>query len=125
MVTILRPLGALPIIGKIAISIVSWMVKSRLSAYQAAKQAAAEYEIFQTLTERQISELAFELGRKTEFPEWEWFTVLRWAQEFGLITPEPPIPAHEPDAAHDAAETPLWMWAIVAGIGVIALLSIR
>lgn len=122
MLTILRPLGAWPIIAKIGLSIVSWMVKGRLTAYAAAKQAAAEYEIFQTLKEAQISELALELASKTELPDWQWFNILRRAQEFGLVDPEPePIPPPE----EEEKKTPIWVWAIVAGVGVLLLLNIR
>lgn len=125
MVTILRPLGVLPIIAQIATSIVTWMVKSRLSAYEAAQQAAAEYEILQRLTEAQISELAVELGGRTEYADWQWFNILRWAQQYGLVRPPPP-PIPLPDRIHDsAAETPMWMWGIVAGVAVLALLYTR
>ena len=116
-----RSLGVLPIIAQMGISIVSWMVRSRLSAYEAAKRAAAEYDIFQTLTEAQISELAFDLGRKTDYPEWQWFNILRWAQEYGLIDPVPePIPEEE----DEEEKTPIWMWAAAGGF-VLLLLSIR
>lgn len=118
---ILRPLGALPIIAQIALSIVSWMIKDRLSAYAAAQMAAAEYELFQQLTESQITELALELGRETQYPDWLWFNILRWAQEFGLVQPQPP----EPPPEDKKDKTPVWMWAIVAGVGVLALLYTR
>ena len=122
MIAILRPLGALPVIAQIGVSIVSWMLKSRLTAYAAAKQAAAEYEIFQQLTGAQISELSFELAKKTQYADWQWFNILRWAQEFGLIDPPPPDP---PPAQDEKKKTPVWVWAILAGIGVVAILNIR
>lgn len=123
MVTILRPLGVLPIAAQIATSIVSWMVKSRLTAYQAAKQAAWEYDVLQTLSEGQISELALELARRTDYADWQWFNILRWAQEYGLLDPEPPLPPDGID--EEPAGTPIWMWGIVAGVGVLALLYAR
>lgn len=115
---------AVPIAATIAISIISWMVTSRFSAWAAAAQAAEEFYAFKALKDDAIMDIAIILGQNTNLPYYEWFKVLRTIQDLQLagmqptqidppvdMLPEPP-PEDDPEIAY----------MVLAGFGLALLL---
>lgn len=73
----------------IALSIIGYIVKDRLSAQAAAQRTAEEFNYFLQLSEAELTEASFALAR--EFPNvkyWEWFGVLKNLRDYGYTLPQ-------------------------------------
>lgn len=100
-------LGFIPLALQFAISVASWMVKSRISSAAAAQYAAAEFEHFKRLSDGELTQISFEMAKQfPEYPYWEWFRILEDLRKYGVFTPgtgaDPqPAPGKDPVSAPD------------------------
>lgn len=99
-------LGAVPL----AVTIITYMVNSRMSALQASQMAAEQYDEFRRMSEAQITDLALELGRGTDIPYWEWFNTLRSVQRWQLSQPNGQPANGGNGAAPVQAGMSQWIW---------------
>ena len=116
--TKLSGLGAVP---AILVSAVLTMLKYGYSSEQAASAVAEQYEQFYKMSEKQITDLALELGRNTDTPYWDWFNILRTVQRLGPGAPD--IPDQLPEPAKASVMTSTWF--LVAGVLGLAFLALR
>lgn len=122
--------GIIPLAAQFAISVASWMVKSRVGAAAAAQMAAAEFEQFKRLSDGELTEITFEMARQFPvYPYWEWFRIMQDLRDYGYFTPGaqpdqaagqlPDIPAEKkPEKKSENA----WIY-VGAGILVLLLLT--
>ncbi len=110
-------LGALPVI---LTALVKGVAQYKWNQAQINSALAEQFETIQGLREAEITEFALLLAGATGRPYWEWFTVLRNAQELGYFdtgagngTPPPPPPPKD--------NTILWMAVVGAVVLVVAL----
>jgi len=81
-------LGVIPLAVQFAISVASWMIKSRISAAAAAQQAAAEFDYLKSVSDGQLTGIAFEMAKQfPEYPYWEWFRILEDLRDYGALQP--------------------------------------
>lgn len=108
---------AIPIVAGI---ILKYIINDRLSAHQAAQQAAAQFNYFQRLNDAQLKDTAIYLGQNTDLPYWDWFRILENLRDYGMIrTDAAPPPAVLPPPK---PAIPVWFWiAMAASVAVIII----
>lgn len=113
--------GIVPVAAQFVVSVVSWMVKSRVNAATAAQYAAAEFDYLKKASDGQLTEIAFAMAR--QFPQyhyWEWFRIMQDLRSYGGLQPPnvpagpPALPPGEKDPDVKKDDTNVWMWAAAA-----------
>ena len=96
-------LGFVPLALQFAVTVASWMLKSRVNAATAAQYAAAEFDYFKRVSDGELTAIAFEMaGKFPEYPYWEWFRILEDLRSYGMLQ-APPGPAQPPGPARPPA----------------------
>ena len=120
-------LGLVPLALQFAISVGSWMARSRISAATAASYAASEFDYLKRTSDAELTEIAFEMSRRfPQYPYYEWFRILQDLRAYGAFTPgqgpaqppPPPLPEAPPE---EKAPGYGWLAGVLAAIALLLL----
>ena len=101
------------------IQVIGWMVKNRIEAATATQYAAMQFDYFRTMSDREITDLVFELSeRYTQYPYWDWYNIVSSLRKYGALAP---VQTVTPPEEKDSTATGLWIAVAVAVAAVLLL----
>lgn len=99
----------------VVLSVITEMVRNRINAATAAQYAAAQFDYFRAMSDKEINDLVFELSRRyPQYPYWEWYNLVKSLRKYGALAPGLPV---TPPPTEKASTATGWIvFALVAAL---------